>query len=96
MKTFKDLVFKEHGAVEGAREAVKRGIDMSEYLDAKQAKIEFDNGVKLSVIFGSVFYSNGIDTYECMKLGADNDPGGHLTKEEVTRYMIELQEREDV
>ena len=92
MKVFTDLEFKEHGCVEGAREAVSKGIDMGEYLNAKQAVIEFKNGRVLSVIFGVVFYSNGIDTYECMEMGrSDNQPKGYLTKDEVTEYMKELQ-----
>ncbi len=92
MKTFKDLEFTEHRVVESAKEAIKRGIDMNEYLNAKQSFIEFDNGKKLSVIFGSVFYSNGIDTYECMELGRDdNQPLGYLSEDEVTKYMLELQ-----
>ncbi len=92
MKTFKDLEFKEHNLVQDAKEAIKKGIDMNEYLDCKSAKIEFDNGKILSVIFGSPFYSNGIDTYECMELGRDdNQPIGYLAEDEVTEYMRELQ-----
>ena len=91
MKTFKDLEFKEHDVAKSAKIAIKRGIDMSDYVDAKQAKITFDNGKSLSVIFGECFYSNGIDTYEAMELSSDNDPKGYLTEQEVTEYMMFLQ-----
>jgi len=90
MKTFKDLEFKDHPMVKGAKEAIKKGVDMTEEAKAKQAKIKFENGVVLSVIFGSIFYSNGVDTYECMTLGSD-EPIGYLTEDEVTKYMVELQ-----
>lgn len=90
MREFKDLEFKEHDMVKGAKEAVSKGIDMSEYTKAKHATIEFENGKRLSVLLGSVFYSNGVDTYEAMELGT-LEPRGHLTKDEVTEYMKELQ-----
>jgi len=91
MKTFKDLVFKEHSVAKGAKEACKRGIDMQEYTKAKQAIIKFDNAKSVSVLFGSVFYSNGIDTYEAWCQEIDREPRGYLTKEQVTEYMIEVQ-----
>lgn len=91
MKTFKDLEFKEHDIAKSAKKEMERGVDMSDYIDAKQAKITFDNGKNLSVIFGKCFYSNGIDTYEAMELNNGNDPKGYLTEQEVTEYMMELQ-----
>lgn len=92
MKTFEDLEFKEHGIVSSARESIKMGVDMTQYLSAKQAVIELDNGVKLSVLFGTVFYSNGVDTYEAMVLDeGDNEPRGYLTESQVTEYMKVLQ-----
>lgn len=95
MKEFKDLVFKEHYMVASAKEAIEAGVNMEECLGAKHAKIEFKNGIKLSVVFGSVFYSNGVDTYECMVVKGsvkENEPRGDLTEDEVTEYMKELQE----
>ena len=56
-----------------------------------QAKITLDNGKKLSVLFGELFYSDGVSTYEAMELGADSEPRGYLTKEEVNEYIKELQ-----
>lgn len=83
MKTFEDLVFKPHPI--GIKEA-------------RQAVIKFDNSVELSVIIGSYekvgFYSNGINTYEAYCMNCEEDePMGYLTTDEVTAYMIELQNR---
>jgi lipopolysaccharide export LptBFGC system permease protein LptF len=71
MKTFDDLEFKEHKLALSAKSVrdnkpdLFKELDMvKECLNAKQAIIKFDNGRELSVIFGSMFYSNGIDTYE--------------------------------
>ena len=94
MKTFQDLEFKEHNVVKSAKIAMERGVDMSDYIDAKHAKITFENGKILSVLCGKCFYSNGIDTYEAMELSSDNDPKGYLTEQEVTEYMIFLQSLE--
>ena len=55
MKTFNDLEFEPHPSA---------WIGIDEYRDAKQAKITFENGYGVSVLFGSRFYSNGKDTYE--------------------------------
>lgn len=71
--------------------------------DAKQARLEFQNGFGVSVVFGRMFYSNGEDTYEvaCTKNGfvaypddtsfAD-DVCGYCTKERVTELMKEIQD----
>ena len=70
----------------------------------EMAYIEFSNGYGVSVIFGSKFYSNGIDTYElavmkdgdlCYSSGITNDVIGYITKDEVTEYMKQIQELED-
>lgn len=94
MKTFKDLEFKEHELVQYAKIALdinENLTSMKEYLNSKHAVIEFDNGRKLSVIFGSCFDSNGIDTYEAMELNVDSEPRGYLTEDEVTNYMLVVQ-----
>jgi hypothetical protein len=88
MKTFQDLEFKDHSL-------------SSIYPEAKQARIDFDNGYGVSVIFGSCFYSNGVDTYEVgvLKDGSltydthiTNDVIGGLTADEVTEIMKQVQE----
>lgn len=99
--TFEDLVFKEHPLAKQIRESdiiddsiTSQLSQVDELLDAKQAIIAFPNGITLSVLFGSSFYSNGIDTYEAMEVKSDKqdcEPEAYLTKEEVTEYMKELQ-----
>ncbi len=59
----------------------------------EQAVLNFANGYGVSVVFGNIFYSNGIDTYELAVLKndkldydnpvADGDVRGHLKKDEL-------------
>ena len=67
----------------------------------KQAKMNFENGYGISVIFGSMFYSNGIDTYEvgilkdgilCYATPITDDVIGYITADEVTDIMRKIQE----
>ena len=69
-----------------------------------RARIDFNNGYGASIVFGNMFYSNGIDTYElavmkdgdlCYSSGITNDVIGYITKDEVTEYMKQIQELED-
>ena len=67
-----------------------------------QAVIEFDNGYSVSVLFGELFYSNGIDTYEfaVLKDGeldynnpvADGDVRGYLKKKELMELVNQVKE----
>lgn len=92
MKTFKDLEFREHEL----RRFAKKGV--------KHAIMFFPNGYGVSVLFGKHFYSNGFDTYELavIRKSGDgysmaydtpitNDVLAHLTEDEVTEIMIEVQ-----
>ena len=94
-KTFYDLEFNPHPLALAPR---AYGCE-----DARQARLEFQNGFGVSVIFGRMFYSNGEDTYEvaCTKDGSvvypDNtsfvdDVCGYCTKERVTELMKEIQD----
>lgn len=75
MKTFKDLEFKPHRSGLGGIQAV----------------MEFNNGHKISVVGGREgLYGDGIKTFEIWR-SCDSDVKGHLTPEEVTEEMIELQ-----
>lgn len=87
MKTFKDLKFEEHYFSPFCKEA-------------KQAKMNFENGFGVSVLFGNCFYSNGRNTYEvavlkngglCYDTEITTDVLGHLTKSEVTEVMKKVQ-----
>jgi len=92
MKTFDDLIFEPH-------EISKCGIDC--YQNCKQAVLNFDNRYGVSVLIGTAFYSNGVDTYElaalldgelCYPSEIGNDVLGNITKEEVTDAMIKIQQ----
>jgi hypothetical protein len=61
----------------------------------------FKNGYGVSVLRGTLFYSNGVDTYEVAVLKdghityhtkITNDVLGHLSKKEVTEVMKKVQE----
>lgn len=92
MKTFKDLVFKEHPIS-------KEGIG-DRFKNHKMAEMDFPNGYGISVIFGNMFYSNGKDTYEvavlsngklCYDSGIADDVVGHCSEIEVTELMEKIQ-----
>lgn len=67
-----------------------------------QALMNFDNGFGVSVVFGSLFYSDGIDTYELgvLKDGhlhydnpvADGDVVGYLEKEKLMELINQVKE----
>ncbi len=60
------------------------------------AEFTLTNGIKISIVFGSLFYSNGIDTYEIWAMNADgkeyDDPTGYLTAMEVCEYIERAEE----
>lgn len=83
-KTFEDLQFRPHYILE----------------EGKHAKIKFENGYGVSVVFGDVFYSNGIDTYEVAIMDresiardkkGDQMIFGRVSKERVTEIMKMVQ-----
>lgn len=89
MKTFKDLEFKKHSI---------SSFEM--YSNAKQAVLNFDNRYGVSVVFGSCFYSNGIDTYEVAVLydghityntEITNDVICNVSEEQVSEIMTKVQ-----
>ena len=86
MKTFKDLEFKPHTL---------------EYGNGKQASMNFENNYGVSVIFGEIFYSNGIDTYEIGILhdgsltydtDITDDVIGYQTENEISEIMEKVQQ----
>ena len=88
MKTFKDLKFKKHHIAK-----ICKG--------AKQATMNFENGFGVSVLIGSCFYSNGVDSYEvavlkngdlCYDSGLTEDVFGRLSAREVTKIMKQVQQ----
>ena len=96
MLTFNNLEWKQHPATiseELKQNLIAKGIpeDSDVFSPMLQAKVQFDNGYAMSVVFGEVFYSNGVDTYEAWCPEVDEDPLGHLTQEQVTEYMVRVQ-----
>lgn len=66
----------------------------------KQAKMFFDNGYGVSVLCGTMFFSNGNDTYEVAVLKGNlidfnhqvkGDAYGYRTKQEVSDIMARVQ-----
>ena len=74
--TFEDLKFNPHSTITGAI----------------HAKINFENGHRISVVGGGFgIHGDGVNTFEIWR-SCDEDVQNYLTKEEVTQQMIELQE----
>ena len=85
LKTFDDLIFEEH----------------PNHMGGVQARIEFNNGYGASVVCTPYTYGGSNGLYELAVLDSDghltydtpvtDDVIGHLTKEEVTNLLIEIQ-----
>ena len=59
-----------------------------------QATWKTENGYTVSILFGELFYSNGVDTYEAWVIGKKlptnamyENPVGYLTPTEVEEYI---------
>ena len=84
MKTFKDLIFENYFIL---------------YPKAKKAREFFDNDFGISVLFGDIFNSNGIDNYEICVLLFGNpyheikipNNGSGVSAEQISEFMIKLQ-----
>lgn len=76
---------------------------LKENLNAKMATLNTDNGYKFSVIFGSIFYSDGKETYEMAIVDlatneltdkffdGEDSVKGYLFPEEITEIMKRVQ-----
>ena len=109
MKTFVDLEFRPYWySMQDFDRLCKLGLSDEDFVKelekvspAKRAEMNFPNGWGVSVLLGSMFYSNGVDTYEVgiLKDGElcdDNPIGtnevvGSATKETVSEIMRMLQ-----
>lgn len=87
MKTFKDLVFEQHGWDKTAH----------------HARMDFDNGYGVSVLHGGKYFYTEDNTYEvgilkdshlCYTTPITNDVLGWQTPEQVTEIMEKLQSYE--
>ena len=82
---FSDLKFEPHNVAKG----MDKTTPMFKQWENHTQAIWEQGDIRISVIFGEMFYSNGIDTYELMVMsGADDEPAsdeplGHLTEQEV-------------
>ncbi len=86
---FKDIKFEQHQIAKdiGSLDDIYKNTEQATYKSC---------GIEFSILFGSLFYSNGIDTYEIwildntikQKLGSDyEEPAGYLSKKEVKQYI---------
>ena len=97
IKTFKDLEFIKHPILLYA----KSSKDTKEMVaNSKHAVMEFENGYGVSVLFGDIFYSNGIDTYEvaimkdnhvCFDTPLTDTVLPYKNEDEVTEIMRKIQ-----
>nr|DAV38616.1 MAG TPA: hypothetical protein [Caudoviricetes sp.] len=98
LKNFNDLEFNRHPLAKYAERPPF--IVRHEYAESKLAKMDFENGYGISVLLGSLFESNGIDTYEVavFKNGdlcyapITNIEIGFITANEVSAVMRQIQE----
>lgn len=96
MKRFEDLVFTRHHAIPNEQKARAQLLSICpDFIGSKQAVITFDNGHSMSILFGKIFYSDGVNTYEAWCSVIDDAPRGYLTRQEVTDYMYEVQALKD-
>lgn len=97
LKDFNDLVFQPHAVEIDAKRLPETAWQRDEYLACKHAVLNFENGYGISVILGSIYYSNGIDTYEVAMLfhgeycGTIHGVKGYVNAEEVSAIMKEIQ-----
>ena len=68
--------------------------------DGEQAVLNFNNGYGVSVVFGDIFHSDGLTTYEVALLIVGNyngdEPLGYLTIDELNSYMVKVQSYEQI
>jgi len=89
-----ELNFKQHPMLNGIEDT-----PLAEaYGDLKQAIYKAPCGLEFSIVFGKLFFSNGIDTYEIWLHGSMayhevldddmyDDPKGYLTMDEIEEYI---------
>ena len=97
IKTFKDLEFEMHPILLNVKPQGTKSFSSN----SKHAVMEFENGYGVSVIFGDIFYSNGIDTYEvavmkdnhvCYYAPLIDTVFAYQNENEVTEIMRKVQE----
>ncbi len=89
---FEDLVWEKHPMVKDLDEEAFSMFG-DEYRNAKRALYTAECGLKFSIVSGTLFYSNGIDTYEIWvdkleDIEEYDAPEGYLTEDEVVEYIL--------
>ena len=102
MKTFNDLVFKEHPRNEPLAKSNLTVFGDGTLYYGVVSRLTFDNGYGVSVVKGPHTYGGGDGLYELAVLGKDgelsydtpiaDDTIGYLTQQEVTDIMKQVQE----
>lgn len=93
-KTFDDLVFEDWARRQGYNQATMPPLFRAQFAGQKQAILKFENGYAISVLFGSIFYSDGISTYEVgiFEPHGELEVIGYQTKEQVMEIMKQVQD----
>lgn len=96
--TFEDLVFEKHPFHILADEMGPIYPNYEANKTCFQAKMQFDNGLNISVVIGTPFYSNGVDTYEVCLWSEDcyEEIFPNLTDMDVNNLMEYAQIIEDI
>ncbi len=91
---FEDLEWHTHEIAEDVKVFPDMIEIMFDGIIPKQATYTSDCGIDFSVISGTLFYSNGIDTYEIWglndllrSLSKYTNPQGNLSADEVVEYI---------
>jgi hypothetical protein len=102
MKTFNDLVFKEHPRNEPLAKSNVTLFGDGTFHYGVVSRLTFDNGYGVSVVKGPYTYGGNQGLYELAVLGKDgelsydtpiaDDTIGYLTQQEVTDIMKQIQE----
>lgn len=97
-KEFKDLKFEKHPFHILADELGESYPNYKENKTCYQAKLELQNGLNISVIIGTPFYSNGEDTYEICFWSENGFQRvfGYKTKEMVEHLLEQAQYIDDI
>ena len=95
---FEDLVFEKHPFHVLADEMGPTHPNYESNKTCFQATMQFSNGLNISVVIGTLFYSNGVDTYEvCLwSESGYEEVFGNLSDMEVSHLMEFAQIIEDI
>lgn len=95
---FEDLVFEKHPFHVLAEQLGDAYPNYEQSKSCFQAKKQFKNGLHISVVIGTTFYSNGVDTYEvCLwSESGYQEVLGNLSDMEVSHFMEYAQKIEDI